>query len=62
MLALADRRRRPGPQPRRQRGAQTIDLYGPWLQAQMFAHGGPPPEQDMIAFAERARHAFADLR
>jgi diadenosine tetraphosphate (Ap4A) HIT family hydrolase len=39
-----------------------FDLYGPWLQAEMFAHGGPPAEQDVIAFAKRARDAFAHVR
>jgi diadenosine tetraphosphate (Ap4A) HIT family hydrolase len=37
------------------------DSYGPRLQVEMFTGGNPPAEDAMVAFADVARSAFADL-
>jgi hypothetical protein len=36
--------------------------YGPRFQAETFARGAPPPEQEVVAFAEKARRAFVGVR
>jgi diadenosine tetraphosphate (Ap4A) HIT family hydrolase len=39
-----------------------LGLHGPRLQVEMFSTGAPPPEQEVAAFAEKARRAFLDVR
>ena len=37
-------------------------VHGPRLQVEQFTHGITPPEVDVVAFANKARPAFASVR
>jgi ATP adenylyltransferase len=39
-----------------------LGVYGPSLQVEQFTRGIPPPEAEVVAFADKARRAFADVR